>query len=356
MKKVFLWFSAVAVFLLCSSNIAFSYTALLKNGNRVEGMFIGETNKVISIRATGGIVYTLKKSILNLEQMALLNQPPKPIQIRTEQTRSYQHRSAGPIRSISKIPNLVKQYQRRNTQRGHVYTKTDLEQRYGPLSTPLPASTSYLYSPPQSTFSSAQRGSSTLELDINWLRNQSVEPARAICLAKLMHSLPSDDEFCGVELGLANDHQFNKSNSYLFDDPVSVTGYFRSDGTYVKPHLRTKPDGIPENNFNFPGNYNPNTGQITLGDRDKYLDRYYGQKGYKQPSIGANIIIESDDDESFAYPQNTRQDLIGRRYEGKRPDIDLKSGTEICSEMYKADGAARSQCMMYIRYGTLPQK
>lgn len=54
-----------------------------------------------------------------------------------------------------------------------------------------------------------------------------------------------------------------------------VRGYYRKDGTYVQPHQRSNPDGKPYNNYNFPGNYNPNTGRITPGDPNRYLDRYY---------------------------------------------------------------------------------
>ena len=32
---------------------------------------------------------------------------------------------------------------------------------------------------------------------------------------------------------------------------VFVDGYFRSNGTYVAPHIRSAPDGIPYNNFNY---------------------------------------------------------------------------------------------------------
>ena len=55
---------------------------------------------------------------------------------------------------------------------------------------------------------------------------------------------------------------------------ASVEGYFRRDGTYVSPYQRTTPDSNPYNNYNFPGNYNPNTGRITPGNPDTYLDRY----------------------------------------------------------------------------------
>ena len=62
----------------------------------------------------------------------------------------------------------------------------------------------------------------------------------------------------------------------------SVRGYYRSDGTYVRPHYRTNPDGNPYNNYSFPGNYNPNTGKITPGNPETYLDRYYN-RSYRRP-------------------------------------------------------------------------
>ena len=34
---------------------------------------------------------------------------------------------------------------------------------------------------------------------------------------------------------------------------VSVRGYTRRDGTYVRPHFRTHPDGNPYNNFSYRG-------------------------------------------------------------------------------------------------------
>ena len=68
---------------------------------------------------------------------------------------------------------------------------------------------------------------------------------------------------------------------------VRVRGYYRKDGTYVRPHYRTAPDGNPYNNYSFPGNYNPNTGRITPGNPQKYLDRYYNRSSssYSTPSI-----------------------------------------------------------------------
>ena len=56
-----------------------------------------------------------------------------------------------------------------------------------------------------------------------------------------------------------------------------VRGYTRNDGTYVSPYLRTNPDRNPYNNNGFPGNFNPNTGRVTPGNPNTYLDQYYNQ-------------------------------------------------------------------------------
>jgi hypothetical protein len=61
-------------------------------------------------------------------------------------------------------------------------------------------------------------------------------------------------------------------------DSADVPGYTRKDGTYVGPYQRSTPDDNPYNNYNFPGNYNPNKGQITPGDQNNYLERYREQQ------------------------------------------------------------------------------
>lgn len=42
---------------------------------------------------------------------------------------------------------------------------------------------------------------------------------------------------------------------------VRVRGYYRKDGTYVRPHYRSAPDGIFSNNWSTKGNINPFTGE-----------------------------------------------------------------------------------------------
>lgn len=42
---------------------------------------------------------------------------------------------------------------------------------------------------------------------------------------------------------------------------VSVNGYYRKNGTYVKPHMRSSPDSSFRNNWSTVGNVNPYTGK-----------------------------------------------------------------------------------------------
>jgi len=57
-------------------------------------------------------------------------------------------------------------------------------------------------------------------------------------------------------------------------EDVKVRGYYRSDGTYVRPHYRSKPDGNPYNNWSYPNNINPYTGRIAVGKPSTYLFHY----------------------------------------------------------------------------------
>jgi hypothetical protein len=54
---------------------------------------------------------------------------------------------------------------------------------------------------------------------------------------------------------------------------VYVRPYVRRDGTVVQGYQRTRPDRNPYNNYSTPGNFNPNTGRITGGNLERYLER-----------------------------------------------------------------------------------
>lgn len=60
---------------------------------------------------------------------------------------------------------------------------------------------------------------------------------------------------------------------------VHVNGYYRKDGTYVRSHYRSNPDGNPYNNWSFPGNTNPYTGKVAPGNPSTYLKNYCGTSG-----------------------------------------------------------------------------
>jgi len=55
---------------------------------------------------------------------------------------------------------------------------------------------------------------------------------------------------------------------------VHVSGYYRKNGTYVQPHMRSSPDSNPYNNYSYPGNTNPYTGKVATGNPDTYLNNY----------------------------------------------------------------------------------
>lgn len=60
---------------------------------------------------------------------------------------------------------------------------------------------------------------------------------------------------------------------------VWVRPHIRKDGTYVPGHYRSRPDASPYNNWSYPGNTNPYTGEIAPGNPDIYLDRYRDRRG-----------------------------------------------------------------------------
>ncbi len=52
-------------------------------------------------------------------------------------------------------------------------------------------------------------------------------------------------------------------NAQTNPNTVKVNSYVKNNGTYVKSYERTAPNNTKKDNFNSPGNLNPNTGRIT---------------------------------------------------------------------------------------------
>lgn len=71
-----------------------------------------------------------------------------------------------------------------------------------------------------------------------------------------------------------HERSLRSTPAQLAQGDVPVSGYVRSNGRYVQPHMQGARDGNPYNNFSFPGNVNPYTGKVATGNPDTYLRRY----------------------------------------------------------------------------------
>lgn len=59
-----------------------------------------------------------------------------------------------------------------------------------------------------------------------------------------------------------------------------VSGYTKSNGTYVKPYYRTNSNSITSDNYSTKGNINPYTGQVGTKDAYSNSNSNYGTKKY----------------------------------------------------------------------------
>lgn len=66
-----------------------------------------------------------------------------------------------------------------------------------------------------------------------------------------------------------------------FARDTNVRGYYRNDGTYVQPHMRTSPNSSPYDNYSTKGNVNPYTGE--KGYQDPTRSTYGSQPLYQPP-------------------------------------------------------------------------
>jgi hypothetical protein len=75
---------------------------------------------------------------------------------------------------------------------------------------------------------------------------------------------------------------------------VHVDGYFRNNGTYVAPHMRSAPDGNVFNNYSTQGNTDPYTGQ--QGTVNPYSNPYGSSYGQRSRSRSPYSSSYGDDD------------------------------------------------------------
>ena len=68
---------------------------------------------------------------------------------------------------------------------------------------------------------------------------------------------------------------------------VSVSGYYRSNGTYVQPHQRTAPNSTRNDNYSTVGNVNPYTGESGTHPRDGYTTTRATTSTYSEPTYSS---------------------------------------------------------------------
>lgn len=86
---------------------------------------------------------------------------------------------------------------------------------------------------------------------------------------------------------------------------VHVKGYYRKDGTYVRPHYRSNPDGNFFNNWSTYGNINPYTGKEGT---KHYPESNFSPYTYKSFSYWSNE--NSYDNSNFSINNNNDHNLI----------------------------------------------
>lgn len=96
---------------------------------------------------------------------------------------------------------------------------------------------------------------------------------------------------------------------------VSVKGYYRKDGTYVKPHMRSDPDRSVNNNWSTQGNVNPYTGEA--GTKPRQVESVVtSPKIINAPLTPTTISLRGDASRAYSdyvkNPNGYRESLIAR--------------------------------------------
>jgi hypothetical protein len=95
---------------------------------------------------------------------------------------------------------------------------------------------------------------------------------------------------------------------------VSVRGYYRSNGTYVRAHERTLPNYTRNDNYSTIGNINPYTRIAGTHPRDGYsCTRYSSSVSYVSPSYTSHYSYSSPS--SYSSPCYSSSNTI---YTGSR--------------------------------------
>lgn len=82
------------------------------------------------------------------------------------------------------------------------------------------------------------------------------------------------------------------------DAQVSVKGYYKSNGTYVQPHVRSSPNNTTADNWSTKGNVNPYTGKQGTNNPPSYVPviQVPPSRNYPsyRPSVPAPVTSEKE--------------------------------------------------------------
>lgn len=113
---------------------------------------------------------------------------------------------------------------------------------------------------------------------------------------------------------------------------VRVRGYTKSNGTYVQPHYRSKPDGNPYNNWSYPGNTNPYTGKVATGDQNTYLNNYNNRSSTSTNQSSTNTSNYYSSGSPANYDSNNSPSGTSQSYNytstPKSPFLNINSNAE----------------------------
>jgi hypothetical protein len=88
-------------------------------------------------------------------------------------------------------------------------------------------------------------------------------------------------------------HNFLPTKKLNTVDRLYVRGHRRSNGSYVRPHYRSNPDGNFNNNWSTYPNVNPHTGSVGTRRTPSYSAPTHYYQSHRYPSLNYNSRVMS---------------------------------------------------------------
>jgi hypothetical protein len=106
-------------------------------------------------------------------------------------------------------------------------------------------------------------------------------------------------------------------SSFVFAQDVYVSGYYRSNGTYVKPHYRTAPNHTINDNYSTYPNVNPYTGKVGTIAPD-----YSSLTPNLTPSLSTNLTYNLNSNLTYNLSDNLSNVSLDKIMEINQKDME----------------------------------